>query len=238
MKQYGALFTTDNRVAIQEDRKTMTRRIPASFKEINEHPDEWKIYGVASSPHEVWFQHNDGRHVDGHHVFVKIPWAVGDELYIKETHYLYGRWKFDNGWGGIGQTKYTFICDESKGVWFPPTHNPPVLKVCKDKIETGWFLRSPLFMPKWAAREWLRVTAVKVERLQEITSMDAEAEGIKPFQMGHKMMMLVDCISPFANLWDTINGKNHPWERNEWVVAYTFKRISKPAAIPEGAEAV
>jgi hypothetical protein len=31
----------------------------------------------------------------------------------------------------------------------------------------------------------------------------------------------------YARVWDSINGKKHPWEHSEWVLAYTFERITK-----------
>jgi hypothetical protein len=73
---------------------------------------------------------------------------------------------------------------------------------------------SPFFMPKWAARLWLEVTDVKVERLQEISVPDAKAEGVWS-------------VSALADLWDSINGKKYPWKSNPWVWAYTFKKVER-----------
>jgi hypothetical protein len=222
MKQHGALFTTENRVAIREDRKTMTRRIPASFKEVNEHIEEWEFEKLTCMNSIAIFCSVK----DGHHTFVKIPWAVGDELYIKEPHYLCGRW-VGLGRRANGRTKWYFHARKDEGIYFPDNFSPEI-SVCKSKDAHGWFLRSPLFMPKWAAREWLRVTDLKVERLQEISEEDCVAEGITTVWPKN------ESCGEYVHLWNRINGKKHPWERNEWVVAYTFERILVSAEPVQG----
>lgn len=92
-----------------------------------------------------------------------------------------------------------------------------------------------IFMPRWASRITLEITAVRVERLQDISAEDCIAEGIS--LADHKC----DCefcsrssqlcpatqsslIMAYAELWDSINGKG-AWGRNEFVWAYSFKRI-------------
>lgn len=211
MKQHGALFTKENRLAIRDYRKNMTRRIPASFKEVNEHIEEWEFEKLTCMNSIAIFCSVK----DGHHIFVKIPWSIGDELYIKEPHYLYGFW-------GIEEIK-----GKSRAVFHPnrgicpkyPDSNPASFEVSPNKATVGFFLRSPLFMPKWAARDWLRVTDLKVERLQEISEEDCVAEGITTVWPKNEM------CGDYVYLWNRINGKKHPWARNEWVVAYTFERI-------------
>ena len=234
MKQHGALFTTENRLAIREDRKTKTRRCGAELAHVNECPDEWQPLLSSDKFKDLITLLQNQR--TGEIVPIYPRWAVGDELYIKEPHYLYGRWEqiFDQK-----HSKYSWLFhyNKSDGVRFPPTHHPPVLKVCASKFEVGWFLRSPLFMPKWAARDWLRVTAVRCERLQSISEIDALNEGIdtegeeynraEHAQLGGVPLEYAPSVYAYANLWDSINGKKHPWERNEWVLAYTFERIKK-----------
>ena len=217
MKQHGVLFTTENRIAVREDRKTQTRRIPDSFKDINDKPDDW-----------IWVGWNMGWKKDrwcafenkftGSLYHVKIPWAVGDELYIKEP------WAVEKR---LDEFTPAMLNDFAYLHLFYKEHNKPnpLNKICG-----RW--RSPRFMPKWAARNWLRITAVKVERLQSISEQDAVAGGqggigqaiIKSKEFGASMP---GAIYQYAKLWNSINRKKHPWERNEWVVAYTFKRIKE-----------
>jgi hypothetical protein len=87
-----------------------------------------------------------------------------------------------------------------------------------------------IHMPRWAARLFLRVVAVRVERLQEITPSGAIAEGIRPSCNS----MTIDCDSDnprddFARLWGALQakrpaGKRAPWEANPWVWVIEFER--------------
>lgn len=70
------------------------------------------------------------------------------------------------------------------------------------------------FMPKDAARIWLKITGVRVERLQDISEEDAKAEGI--FAESAK-----EC---FQTLWQSINGEGS-WNDNPWVWVIEFERI-------------
>jgi len=98
--------------------------------------------------------------------------------------------------------------------------------------------KSPLFMPERAARIFLEITDVKVERLNEISEEDAISEGVNMYSDRAAMMIdqetagytndLIDNSTAktlFVELWDSINAKTHPWESNPWVFAYTFKTI-------------
>lgn len=91
--------------------------------------------------------------------------------------------------------------------------------------------RQGMHMPRWASRLTLTVTDVRVERLQDISEADADAEcfgGNYPDevlpevfpgdreQYGH--LSMAQC---YGRLWDHINGAG-VWEANPWVVAYSF----------------
>ena len=78
---------------------------------------------------------------------------------------------------------------------------------------------SPLFMPRFASRLTLRITSVRLERLQEIGEEDARAEGIElaAWEWGEVT------IAKFSELWDSINAANgHGWEANPWVWVLSF----------------
>jgi len=84
--------------------------------------------------------------------------------------------------------------------------------------------RSGRFMPRWAARPWRGiVTAVRAERLQEITEQDAQAEGVAPLQFheGH-IPEVATYIGGFARAWDDLHGPG-AWAQNPWVFPYTFE---------------
>lgn len=94
--------------------------------------------------------------------------------------------------------------------------------------------RPSIYMPRKAARLFLRVTNVRVERLQDITEEDARGEGVKdPYEYQHPdyydqphLRGLEINQSAFAGLWDSINAKRgFCWEVNPWVWVIEFERI-------------
>lgn len=100
----------------------------------------------------------------------------------------------------------------------------------------GW---SPsIHMPRWASRIVLEITGVRVERLQEITEIDAQAEGVLEMDGQLNDLALVrrakaigECVEDgrvwFAELWDSINGKRASWESNPWVWVIEFRRVNQ-----------
>lgn len=83
--------------------------------------------------------------------------------------------------------------------------------------------RHARFMPRWASRITLEVTAVRVERLQEISEADAEAEGVtKPRKVCEDDPGTH--IDAYADLWEQINGRGS-WDDNPWVWVVEFRRI-------------
>jgi hypothetical protein len=96
-----------------------------------------------------------------------------------------------------------------------------------------------IFMPKAAARIWLEVTNIKVERLQSITEADAIKEGIKrliPHYNGISTTAVyknyisetsIRCkpLVSFQSLWEKINGPDS-WNANPWIWVIEFKVLS------------
>src|SRR5690606_20378462 len=92
--------------------------------------------------------------------------------------------------------------------------------------------RRVIDMPRWASRMTLIITDVRVERLQDITEVDAVAEGLNRFSScwgiaGDSGTWNADPRLAFAGLWDSINGNRSgcSWKHNPWVAAYTFRPI-------------
>lgn len=88
------------------------------------------------------------------------------------------------------------------------------------------------FMPKAAARLWFRVMNVRVERVNEISELDAKAEGVKP--QCKCCYGLIPCSDSeptwthaYSQLWDSINGIGD-FEKGKYVWVYEISRITKP----------
>lgn len=101
----------------------------------------------------------------------------------------------------------------------------------------GWHLRScpsavlrlkpSIHMPRWASRITLEITEVRVERVQEITEVDAKAEGSDWYSIEYKQQGIGRCKQAFHKLWDSINAKRgYGWEVNPWVWVISFKVIT------------
>lgn len=93
--------------------------------------------------------------------------------------------------------------------------------------------RPPVFMPRWASRILLEITAVRVERLQDISEEDARAEGVDydPGEGGTFHVTGLGCASDsaagsFRRLWESINGPD-AWDANPWVWVIEFKRVTQ-----------
>jgi hypothetical protein len=99
--------------------------------------------------------------------------------------------------------------------------------------------RPSIHMPKWAARIWLEITGVRVERLQDISEEDAKAEGVHQFpdtgrwkdyvpERGAPLLSHATARDSFFSLWEAING-TASLAANPWVWALTFRRVESPS---------
>lgn len=121
--------------------------------------------------------------------------------------------------------------------------NGPIYKTDRDgTVRIAW--KPSIHTPRWASRITLEITAVRVERVQDITARDVEAEGIdvvsklpvflcspkKPTR--EKLGGLADTIARglYQPLWDSLNAKRgYGWNSNPWVWVISFKRVSGEA---------
>ena len=104
--------------------------------------------------------------------------------------------------------------------------------------------KSPIFMPKEAARIWLRVKDVRVERLQYISEDDALKEGASEAVRADESCgghIIRTARNSFEWIWDSINGKRtrrkrgyvkedmkgYKWEDNPFVWVIEFERIER-----------
>lgn len=97
----------------------------------------------------------------------------------------------------------------------------------------GWL--NAQAMPEWASRIKLKITAVRSERLQEISEEDAKAEGIEQATPGNITLYrdysgkdAVFGSSPivsYRSLWDSINKPPNDWDANPIVWVYSFEKV-------------
>lgn len=200
MKETGIPFRPEMVRAILEGRKTQTRRIakfPSWVTQV-ERVGDW-FHGNGNHPSGEC-EHSKCSHIGGlcgdggPSLFtLTCPYGtVGDHLWVKE-----------------GVVTHASI--------------PQIVGYVNDgcKATERWEKqRRAMFMPKWAARIWLEITDVRVQRLQEISEEDAIAEGV-----AFTKYLNANARFHFKELWNSINGKTHPWESNPWLWCITFKRI-------------
>lgn len=91
--------------------------------------------------------------------------------------------------------------------------------------------RPSIHMPRWASRITLEITDVRVERLQDISTVDALAEGVNvhPDHHGKPRSSLYSPVQAHADLWEQINGPES-WAANPWVWVIEFKKLEQQEA--------
>jgi hypothetical protein len=102
--------------------------------------------------------------------------------------------------------------DEAAALWINLSH----YRADEAGVPTGKPVPS-IHMPRWASRITLTLTDVRLERLNDIKSADAAAEGWPGADEKH-----INPVDWYAELWDHINGKRVPWDLNPWVWALRF----------------
>lgn len=102
-----------------------------------------------------------------------------------------------------------------------------------NRTDYGGPWKPGIHMPRAASRITLEVTGVRVERLQDISEDDAQAEGVVRTQDGGWGLPAGEhyhCDDPrhsYLSLWEAINGAGSV-EANPWVWAVEFRRAEEP----------
>lgn len=214
----GILFSAPMVQATIDGRKTQTRRVLKPQPEI--------VDMLASEEQESLEIENrlfgeEGRWI----VLAKpLPDEVGHLRWVREA------WRC-NGWAtdvasifyraseGEG---YTAMCEQ-----YPVAGKKPL------RVTGAW--RPSIHMPRWASRLTIDVTAVRVERLQDISEEDAVAEGAWRAKASGRFadnyatmavagIWFATARGWYADLWDRINGPG-AWAANPWVIVRTFDVI-------------
>lgn len=231
------LFNTAMVRAILEGKKTQTRR-PLKRGENHWYPIDYeyvKTEKIYRSPEGAWTipkNHNGMYHAlfkpnNWHSITTALfpPYQIGDVLWVREAWSDYD-----------GKTQYYYRADYPDGTI---TYEWPELDEFGEKIICDLPKWKPsIHMPRTAARIFLKVTNVKVEKLKDITVKGVESEGLRPinnpFIYNFEGTALSICHEEFAKLWNsTVNKKDidvYGWDANPWVWVIQFetsKRLEK-----------
>lgn len=207
------LFNTEMVRAMLEGRKTCTRRV------VKPQPKSNLCYTFAGggcgtwgypspSAHEIWgeeYKLPDDITKDDLEKQWNPPCHTDDILYVRET--------WCSAYDG---EKYFYLADKL-------TNREERSLLNYDDVK--W--HPSIHMPKEAARIWLKATDVRVERLQEITETQAQAEGC------NSGLLTGPCTArgQFENLWNSTIKKpdadKYGWSANPWVWVIEFGRCEK-----------
>jgi hypothetical protein len=166
MTERPILFKGEMVRAILDGRKTQTRRVmkvqpyPDSIVTVEHyHPTVIDRHGDMQPGPEIF-----GAHWDDGEYGCRSPYgAPGDMLWVREA---WRAWSQYDDW--------------------PPSRLPPgvdVQYIADASAPWSSRYRSPRYMPRWASRITLRITDIRVERLQDISEDNARTEGCeaRPF---------------------------------------------------------
>lgn len=225
------LFNTEMVRAILEGRKSCTRRICKDANECTV-PD-MEFYNADKRTYAV---HNfaDKKHTEQLSIAERTcPICPGDVLYIRET------WTEECGkyyYRADYDSDYLDPCETLSGGYPASCRNHPGCDGCM-ATSTRIHWHPSIHMPKEAARIWLKVTDVRVERLHEISEDGAKAEGtIDNREFIHSPDNEYDRIHTarehFIEIWNSTIKKSdldhYGWDANPWVWVIEFERCEKP----------
>lgn len=215
MKTKPILFSTPMVRAIIDGLKTQTRRIIKPQPEITKDGWKWKSSHMVIGENAL---PSDESPIPFEN---EAKYQPGDILWVRET------------WNYSDDLEYPYLYKQKE----------------QDELKAEFFKRMKwkpsIFMPKEACRLFLKVTDVRVERLQDITGVDACKEGIerwvetriKSQPTRYKVYYQDDPQDPafytscpvdsFETLWQSINGKES-WKQNPWVWVYSFEKTERP----------
>lgn len=216
MKEKPIIFSAPMVRAILEGRKTQTRRIVWSkrtdYAEITE-----------NEAGELWPWRETE---DGEDFWYPCPYGQpGNRIWVKESFSpIYPQ---DTTYNGGQPIEYDYAATYKDGGRLGDSIG----------IKKAW--KSSRYMPRRASRITLEITAVRVERLQNISGVDAIAEGIdriggaasccpwRNYRIGETGEMSLHCSTPrrsYMTLWEQINGSGS-WDKNPWVWVIEFRKV-------------
>lgn len=223
------LFNTDMVRAIMDGRKTCTRRVVKTRRK-----DACGFYVTKRTDGSftgIYEYDEDERMFENQLI---PPYKPGDILYVRETWH-----------------RYTKRVGKGEGCHLEEHYGYKASIANSEDAEEPW--KPSIHMPKKAARIWLKVTNVRVERLQEITEAQTEEEGFlfTPPCLHRTGENYCDIDGPCGSkikycdmsagelfgkvLWDSTIKKSdidiYGWDANPWVWVIKFERCEKPKEV-------
>jgi hypothetical protein len=229
------LYSSPMICAILEDRKTMTRRV-VKWKPIHEGLNlsatslslGYYCTGAPLSGHVL--HSRDGRGVwnDRTHP-AHCPYGrVGERLWVRESFYAYGKYRFTGERTETGKPEVEFwdcTLDANGSYRYAADETLPKPS---SRYEFGWHKRPSIFMPRIASRVTLEIKNIRVERLQDISQEDMAAEGFRAYVDEASPRLHEIAREDFGKGWDGINGKRKgcSWQNNPFVWVIEFRKVA------------
>ena len=214
------LFNAEMVRAILGGRKSCTRII------IKQQPKGFfSAFEVSEEPLYIY-------DTDGNQEKITPPYQPGDILYVRETFAWQPCWDcgMDCEQGGCEHEAERRLHDEKK------EHGCYMYRAEYEDNEypsaDTW--HPSIHMKKDIARIWLKVTDVRVERLQDITEVGIRKEGIEvdPKECAGKFDFISELFLLFQRLWNSTIKKSdldrYGWNANPWVWVIEFELCEKP----------
>lgn len=202
MKERPILFSAPMVRALLAGTKTQTRRVVKP-----QPPADWDRNCWYRAP--VWgWTRNEVPSAEWHKV--RCPYGQpGDRLWVREA---FMHEPADYCW----EASVSIPCRPAETV-YRADHDG-------DTRGAGW--KPSIHMPRALSRITLEVTAVRVDRLQDISDAHAVAEGVSPRQPAAASGIYItgQYRLGFRDLWESINGPGS-WDANPWVWVVEFQRV-------------
>ena len=236
------LFNTEMVRAILDGRKSCTRRIAKPQQLVGLLPDKCKNGVPEEFLKEKKFMFKpycDMTDIELINTAYKAPYQPGDILYVRETWERFECWNCDGDErGNCPKEPKKSVLDKTCGCY---------MYRATDEISGDAKWHPSIHMPKEAARIWLKVTDVRVERLHDITYNGALREGSEGIRCDHVALGVHGCtdcmntgwIEPpqveFMQIWNSTIKKSdidrYGWDANPWVWVIEFERCEKPEGV-------
>jgi len=223
MKEHPILFSGPMVRAILAGRKTQTRRVIQLRNPNQPFADIVVTFGYSASGESTYA--GFGNLADP--VYVRCPYGQpGDLLWVREKFLVW-----EGGAGGLDPDSLTYQDDPQwEHQLFDNGELDDALPPEDDGVVGRWKVHPSIHMPRWASRITLRVTDVRVQRVQEMNFYDWVADFAPTFiEQERARATFVGAryqVEHSRALWDSINAKRAPWESNPYVWALTFEVVN------------